>query len=69
MHLRIIHIMKQGSLSVVEYAEKFEELSRFCSYINEVGAETSKCIEFESGLHPKIKQYLGFHEIREFAYW
>jgi hypothetical protein len=31
--------LKQGSMSVVEYAEKFEELSRFCPYINVVGAE------------------------------
>jgi len=61
--------LKQGSLFVAEYATKFAELSWFCSYINEVGAEASKCIKFESGLHPKINQYVGFHEIWEFASW
>jgi len=35
--------LKQGSLSVAEYAAKFEELSRFCSYINAEGAMVSKC--------------------------
>jgi hypothetical protein len=39
---------------VAEYAAKFENLSRFCPNINEVGAEASKCIKFESGLHPEI---------------
>jgi len=58
--------LKQGSMSVAEYAEKFEELSRFCSYANAVGAESSKCIKFENGLCPEIKQFIGFHEIRDF---
>ena len=30
--------LKQGSSSVAEYAAKFEELSRFCPYINAEGA-------------------------------
>lgn len=59
--------LKQGNKFMVDYAAKFEELSRFCSHYNDVGAETSKCIKFESGLHSKVKQFIGFHEIRVFS--
>jgi len=59
--------LKQGSMSVAKYASKFEELSRVFLYINEEGAEASKCIKFESGLRPEIYQYMWFHEIRDFA--
>ena len=38
---------QEGSMSVAEYAAKFDELSRFCPYINVEGAEESKCVKFE----------------------
>jgi hypothetical protein len=38
--------------AVAEYAAKFEELSRFCPYINAEDAEKSKCVKFDSGLCP-----------------
>ena len=38
--------LKQGSLFVAEYAAKFEELSRFCPYINVKDAMVSKCVKF-----------------------
>ena len=56
--------LKQGSSSVVEYAAKFEELSRFCSYINAEGAIVSKCVKFESGLRPEIYQYMCVQELQ-----
>lgn len=59
--------LKQGSMSVAEYAAKFQELSQFCPYINEEGAEQSKFIKFDNVLRPEIYQYVGFHEIRDFA--
>ncbi|MCI53767.1 hypothetical protein A2U01_0075014, partial [Trifolium medium] len=31
--------LKQGNLSVVEYASRFEELSRFCPHFNTIEAE------------------------------
>lgn len=34
-------------------------------YIVEV-VEGSKCIKFENGLYPKIKQYIGYQEIHRF---
>ena len=27
----------------------------------------SKCIKFENGLHPQIKQYIGYQEIHQFS--
>lgn len=52
--------LKQGNMTVADYAPKFEELSRFCPHYNGVEAEGSKYIKFESGLHPKIKQFIGY---------
>jgi hypothetical protein len=34
--------LKQGSMSVAEHVAKFEELSRFCPYINDEDAMVSK---------------------------
>jgi hypothetical protein len=59
--------LKQGSMTVSKYAEKFEELSRFCPYINAAEAEVSKCLKFENGLHPEIKQFIGYQQIRQFS--
>ncbi|XP_039686486.1 uncharacterized protein [Medicago truncatula] len=53
-------------MSVAEYTTKFEELSRFCRYINVEDAMVSKCVKFESGLRPEIYQYICFHEICDF---
>jgi len=39
--------LKQEKLSVAEYAAKFEELSRFCQYINVVDAMVSKCVKLK----------------------
>lgn len=58
--------LSQGNMSVADYAAKFEELVRFCPHYNAAGAEESKCIKFESGLRPEIKQFIGYQEIRQF---
>ncbi|CAL0314075.1 unnamed protein product [Lupinus luteus] len=47
--------LQQGSLSVGEYAAKFEELARYAPHYNEVGNERSKCAKFEEGLKPDLK--------------
>lgn len=58
--------LKQGNMSVAEYAAKLEELVRFCLHYN--GAiEAYKYIKFESGLRPKIKKFIGYQEIRQFS--
>ncbi|KAK2375585.1 cleavage and polyadenylation specificity factor subunit [Trifolium repens] len=59
--------LKQGNLSVAEYAAKFEDLCRYSPHYNTVEAEVDKCVKFESGLRPDIKQLIGVLEIRNFA--
>ncbi|MCI24862.1 GRAS family transcription factor [Trifolium medium] len=59
--------LKQGNMSVVDYAAKFESLRHFSPHYNTVEAEEDKCVKFESGLRPNIKQLIGFSEIRNFA--
>jgi len=46
--------LKQGSMSIVEYAANYEELSRFCPYINAEDAMVSRCVKCENGLRPEI---------------
>lgn len=45
---------------IVEYVAKFEELVKFCPNYNGAVAEGSKCIKFENGLRPEIKQGIGY---------
>jgi len=56
----------EAQLVVVVVSAKYEELSRFCPYINAEGALVSKCVKFENGLKPEMYQYICFHEIRDF---
>ena len=59
--------LKQGNMSVVEYASKFYELAKFYSHYAEADAEFSKCIKFENRLRPEIKKATGYQKIRVFA--
>lgn len=59
--------LKQGNMTVVDYAVKFKELSRFYPHYKWVGVKVSKCIKFENELHPEIKQFIGYQEIRQFS--
>ena len=43
--------LKQGDLSVTEYAAKFVELTKFYPH-SETTTEFSKCIKFENGSNP-----------------
>ncbi|XP_050896160.1 uncharacterized protein LOC127102881 [Lathyrus oleraceus] len=54
--------LKQGNMTVADYAVKFEELSRFCPHYNEAEAEMSKCIKFENGLCREIKPFIGYQK-------
>lgn len=47
--------LKHGSMTITEYASKFEDLVKLCMYYNSSEAGGSKRIKFERGLHPKIK--------------
>ncbi|XP_050890061.1 uncharacterized protein LOC127095408 [Lathyrus oleraceus] len=59
--------LKQGNMTVVDYAAKFEDFSRFRPHYNMVEAEVSKCIKFDNGLRLEIKQFIGYQEIRQFS--
>jgi len=59
--------LKQGSMTVAEYAAKVDELSGFCLYINAVEAEVSKCLKFENELCPEIKQFIDYQQIHQFS--
>ncbi|MCI71800.1 GRAS family transcription factor, partial [Trifolium medium] len=59
--------LKQGGMSVSEYAARFEELCRFAPHYNTMEEEEDKCVKFENGLRPDIKQLIGFSEIRDFS--
>lgn len=52
---------------VNEYVFKFEVILRFCPHYNGAVVEGSKCIKFESGLRPEIKQFIGYQEIHRFS--
>ncbi|MCI22354.1 GRAS family transcription factor, partial [Trifolium medium] len=58
--------LKQGGMTVSEYAAKFEDLCRFAPHYNTMEAEEDKCVMFENRLRPDIKQLIGFSEIRDF---
>ncbi|KAK2397792.1 cleavage and polyadenylation specificity factor subunit [Trifolium repens] len=59
--------LKQGNMTVAEYAAKFESLCRFAPHYNTLEAEHDKCMKFENGLRPEVKHLIGFSEFRDFA--
>ncbi|RDY00608.1 hypothetical protein CR513_16187, partial [Mucuna pruriens] len=56
--------LKQGSMIVVDYSTKFEELSRHFSHFQNEDGERSKCLKFINGLPLKIKQVVNYEEIK-----
>ena len=56
--------LKQGNMSVTEYAAKFVELAKFYPHYTPETAEFSKCIKFENGLRADIKRAIGYQKIR-----
>ena len=59
--------LKQGDMSVTEYAAKFVELAKFYPHYTIETAEFSKCIKFENGLRAEIKRAIGYQKIRQFS--
>ncbi|KAK2409540.1 cleavage and polyadenylation specificity factor subunit [Trifolium repens] len=59
--------LKQGNMTVVEYAAKIESLYRFAPHHNTLEAEHDKCVKYENGLRPEVKHLIGFSEFRDFA--
>ncbi|KAI5396505.1 hypothetical protein KIW84_062644 [Lathyrus oleraceus] len=50
-----------------KYAAKFTELSKYYTPYDEATGEFSKCVKFENGLRPEIKQAIGYQRIRVFS--
>jgi len=59
--------LKQGDMSVTEYAAKFVELAKFYPHYTAETVEFSKCIKFENGLCAEIKRAIGYQKIRQFS--
>ena len=59
--------LKQGDMSITEYAAKFVELAKFYPHYAAETAEFSKCIKFENGLRADIKRAIGYQKIRDFS--
>src|SRR3954463_8282426 len=65
---RLFLELKQGSMTVPEYASKFVELAKhYVHYTNDAAGEFSKCVKFENGLRDEIKQGIRYQRIRRFA--
>jgi len=58
--------LHQGTMSVGEYATRFDELSKFCPYFHDRVDEHSRFSQFESGLRLDIEQVVGYLEISFF---
>ena len=59
--------LKQGDMSITEYAAKFVELAKFYPHYAAETAEFSKFIKFENGLRADIKRAIGYQKIRDFS--
>lgn len=58
--------LKQWNMTMAEYAVKFEALVKFCPYYNIDDVKTSKCLKFENGMRPQIRQGIGYQQIRRY---
>nr|KYP51237.1 hypothetical protein KK1_026921 [Cajanus cajan] len=57
--------LKQGNMTVGEYASKFEELGKYSTFFYQPD-ERMKCIKFEDGLRPELRKAVGILEISDF---
>eukprot|EP00256_Glycine_max_P067144 XP_025981739.1 uncharacterized protein LOC102669650 [Glycine max] len=59
--------LKQGSMTVAEYAARFENLVRYFPHYQGEAGERSKCVKFVNGLRPEVKMMVNYHSIHDFA--
>ena len=57
--------LKQGSMTVGEYASKFEELEKYSTFFYHP-KERMKCIKFGNGLRDELRKAVGILEIVDF---
>ncbi|XP_058765540.1 uncharacterized protein LOC131639039 [Vicia villosa] len=58
--------LKQGEMTVIEYAAKFVELANYYPHYSEATAEFLKCVMFEKGLRSEIKKAIRYQRICKF---
>jgi len=57
--------LKQGSMTIGEYASKFEELGKYSTFFY-YPEKRLKCIKFENGLRDELRKVVGILEIADF---
>jgi len=62
---QIIYGLSEGSMTVMEYATKFIQLSRFAVYL--IPYEEKKAKKFEKGLKSRVKTMITCFDIRNFS--
>ena len=58
--------LKQGNMTVAEYAAKFKELVRYFPHYQGRNGKISKCVKFLNGLRPEVKQVVNYQGVRQF---
>ena len=58
--------LKQGSMTMAEYAAKFKELVRYFPHNQGKDGESSKCLKFLNGLRPEVKQVINYQGVHQF---
>ncbi|XP_025982928.1 uncharacterized protein LOC114374159 [Glycine soja] len=58
---------KEGSMSVAEYAARFENLVRYFPHYQGEARERSKCVKFINGLQLEVKMMVNCHGIHNFV--
>ncbi|XP_028215148.1 uncharacterized protein LOC114397257 [Glycine soja] len=59
--------LKQESMTVAEYAARFENLVTYFPHYQGEAGERSKCMKFVNGLRPEVKIMINYHGIHNFA--
>ena len=59
--------LKQGGMTIGQYVAKFDELSKFSSYLKNNPDGRWKATKFEWGLRPEIREKVSTLEIKDFA--
>ncbi|KAL2455868.1 CCHC-type domain-containing protein [Abeliophyllum distichum] len=54
----------QGEMEITEYERKFEELSRYATYLVSIELMKARC--FERGLRPEVRQIVSSHTLPTF---
>ena len=55
--------LKQGNMTVAEYAAKFEELVRYFPHYQGRDGKSSKCVKFLNSLRLEVKQVVNYQVV------